>query len=117
MKKKMRAITLILLLVAVFTLTACGGGGGGDALKGTWTGTSDGEDVAWTFDGKGKCKMDFILKQDGTYVIDEAAGTVEINLEMWDSPTVYTFSVTDSKMTLTPPEDNPYAPAYDLTKK
>ena len=108
--KKMTA--MFLALVLAFSLCACSGSK--DAVAGTWS-ADLGDDgvITWTFDGKGKCSMESIfLKQDGTYSIDGDQMTVK--LELWDSETVYTFSVDGSSLTMT--DNAGYAVGGTFTK-
>ena len=114
MRKKLMPIALVLLLVSLLALTACGGG---DAIKGTWVEGEGDEKYTWTFDGAGKCKMTFAFEQEGTYKLDKDAGTVSIELELWDSPMLYTYEIADGKLILKPTSANPYAPDYELTKQ
>jgi len=112
MKKKFFARTaLVLVVVMLAALAACGSSG--DALKGSWSGTGETGAVTWTFDGSGKCEMKTdALDSKGTYKID--GSNVEIQLELWDSPNTYAFTVADSKLSL---KGSGAAPDYtDLAK-
>ena len=116
MKKTIKTISMVIMAVIMtMSLCACGGSddSSGDVLKGTWVGMSDGQEVTWVFDGKGECTMNFTFKQTGTYTID---GTeMEVMLEMWSTPTIYSFTVSDTTLSMIP--SAPYAPKYELTKK
>lgn len=122
MKKIKFILSVMLMFSIVLSFTACGGGGGssdskGDPLKGKWEGVSIGDDMktTFTFDGKGKCKMEneFGLKSDGTYTVDGSSLTVA--LEIWDNDQSFTFEKNDSDLTLTNDED--HRPSYELKKK
>ena len=119
-----KLIVTVLALVLCFALAACGGGSGGssdgggsgDPLKGTWEGTYEDGDATLTFDGKGKCTLTtfFLDKEAGKYTIT-SDGEVDIQLNIWDDPIEYSFSVSGDSLTLT--ANNGYSPNYDLTKK
>ena len=114
-----KTISLFLVLILGLSLLAgCGGGGGGggDALKGTWAGTYEDGDATWTFDGSGKCTLTnyFVEKEPGKYTI-KSDSEVEIKLDPWDSPIIYTFKVGGDNLTLTSPD--PYSPNYELNNK
>ena len=122
-----RIVVIVLALVLCFALAACGGGsgggsggdsggGGGDPLKGTWEGTYEDGDATLTFDGKGKCTLTtfFLDKEAGKYTIT-SDGEVDIQLNIWDDPIEYSFSISGDSLTLT--ANNGYSPNYDLTKK
>ena len=109
--KKMMA--LLLALMMVLSLTACGGNK--DALAGTWS-ADLGDDgvITWMFDGKGKCTMEnAYMKQDGTYSIEDDQLTV--TLESWSDPSVYTFSVDGSNLTMS--ENSGYGISGTFEKK
>lgn len=92
-----RFVSILLLAALVLALAACGSK---DALSGTWTGDlgADGT-VTWTFDGKGGVKFDNgFAKQTGTYTI--SGDQVTIQLELWDAPQTFTFSVSGSSLTM-----------------
>ena len=116
-----KAIALFLALTLVFGIALLAGCGGksGDALKGTWEGVlSDGgidTDISWVFDGKGGLKFSngYYDKQPGTYKI--TGDKVELNVDGWENPIVYSFTVEGKKLTMT--ADNGYSPKYELTKK
>jgi len=126
--KKLLALP-VALIFGLALITGCGGdnggssvnGGGGDALAGTWTGilvmdeeTDWTEDIIWVFDGKGGLKFTngFYDAQPGTYTI--TGGKVELLVEGWDTPLIYSFSVNGDTLTMT--ADNGFSPDYDLTK-
>lgn len=114
--KKILAITLVLAIL--FSFAACGGKK--DVLSGKWEGSSADTPATWTFDD-GKCKLsldygsDFIMDNEGTYKIDEKAGTVTIEMKLWDEAKVYEYKLDGSKLTLTATDE--FSPSYDLTKK
>lgn len=117
MKTMTRILAIVMILGILICLTACGGG---DAISGKWSGENDdGTACTWEFKG-GKCHWfedlgeGYTMDQDGTYEIDEAAGTVVISLELWDEPIEYKYSVDDSSLVLT--ATNGYSPNYNLSK-
>ena len=120
-----KSITLLLVLVLGITLlAACGGGesgggsggSGGDVLKGTWEGTNEDGDAAWTFDGKSKCTLTtyFLDKAPGAYTLNSDT-EVEIKLDAWSEATIYTVTISGNSLTLK--ANDPYSPNYELTKK
>lgn len=113
MKIFKKMIALLLALMMVLSLTACGGNK--DALAGTWS-ADLGDDgvITWMFDGKGKCTMEnAYMKQDGTYSIEDDQLTV--TLESWSDPSVYTFSVDGSNLTMS--ENSGYGISGTFEKK
>ena len=108
-----KTLMLITVLACVFMFIGCGDKS--DVLKGTWVGTYEDGDATWTFDGKGKCTLDNVLGEpmDGTYTIEDKS--VNIKIDVWDTPTLYHFEIKDNKMTLK--ADNNYSPNYELTKE
>jgi len=111
-----RTIALALALMLCITLLASCGGSGGDALKGTWEGTYEDGDAAWTFDGSGKCKLTtyFLDKEPGTYTI-KSDTEVDVTINGWSDAITYTYKIDGDKLTLT--ANDPYSPNYDLKKK
>ena len=70
--------------------------------------------ITWMFDGKGKCTMEnAYMKQDGTYSIEDDQLTV--TLESWSDPSVYTFSVDGSNLTMS--ENSGYGISGTFEKK
>lgn len=113
MKISKKMLALLLALMMVLSLTACGGNK--DALAGTWS-ADLGDDgvITWMFDGKGKCTMEnAYMKQDGTYSIEDDQLTV--TLESWSDPSVYTFSVDGSNLTMS--ENSGYGISGTFEKK
>ena len=105
-------VALFLIAVTLLTLAACGSK---DALAGTWS-ADLGDDgvITWTFNGKGKCTMEnAYMKQDGTYSIEDDQLTV--TLESWSDPSVYTFSVDGSNLTMS--ENSGYGISGTFEKK
>lgn len=118
MKTFARILAIVLIIGILFTFAACGGGG--DAISGKWSGeNNDGIACTWTFDN-GKCQWHadygegYTMDQDGTYEIDEAAGIVNITLELWDAPIEYQYVIDGNNLTLT--ATNGYSPNYTLSK-
>ena len=112
-KNLLKILTLLLTLSLFFALAACGSGNK-DVLAGTWT--EDDPDfglTTWKFDGKGGCSLstDF-FDQEGSYEI--AGDNVTIDMELWESPNVYEYTVGDGTLSL---EGSEFAPSYNLTKK
>lgn len=103
MKKSLGIIALLIAAVMIVcTLAACGESAQKDAFAGTWKQTDEVDgDWTWTFDGSGKCTADnTVFKQEGTYSINESAGTATIKLELWDNEIVYTYKLTDTTLEL-----------------
>ena len=106
MKISKKMIALLLALMMVLSLTACGGNK--DALAGTWS-ADLGDDgvITWMFDGKGKCTMEnAYMKQDDQ---------LTVTLESWSDPSVYTFSVDGSNLTMS--ENSGYGISGTFEKK
>lgn len=105
MKKFMTILSLTLIAVLVLgVFAACGGGDSTpkDVLAGDWKQTDEIDgNWTWTFDGKGKCKLDGEttgFKTEGTYVLDEAAGTLTVTMDGWSDVKVYTYTLTDTTL-------------------
>jgi len=124
MKKAISTVlSAIMVMTLLLSLAACSGGG--DAFSGTWEGESGGMISTWNFNGSGVCTLkntvvmedddDFVIDLSGTYVLDEEAGTVTINMELWDSEKVYEYAVDGT--TLTMEATDYFSPDYTLTKK
>ena len=108
-----KILALLLAAMMAFGLAACGGSG--DELEGTWTGTSsDGAEATWTFDGAGKCHMNYIIEQDGTYEIS-GEGELTLQMEMWDAAKVYSYAILDGNLVMN--DTAGLAPSYDLNKQ
>jgi len=112
MKKSIALLLAMILGVSLFA----GCGGSGDVLKGTWQGTYEDGDATWIFDGSGKCNLTtvFLDKKPGTYTIANET-KVDINIDGWEAPITYSYTINGSKLTLT--ANDPYSPNYELTKK
>jgi len=129
--KKIAIILALVLLVSV-TLVGCkkdevsSNSNGGDAastqkdvLSGTWESEeSYGAVYTWSFDGSGNCSLllssegEALTDQEGTYVLDEAKGTIEVMLELWSDATEFEYTLSGTTLELT----STYAD-YSLTKK
>lgn len=102
---KMIRITALLLaaILIASALVACGGSSK-DAFAGTWKQIDEIDgDWTFTFDGSGKCTLtnEFVsMIQDGTYSIDEAAGTATIKMDTWDAEIVYTYTLNGNTLDL-----------------
>ena len=87
-----------------------------DAVFGSWKQTDEvNGNWTWTFDGQGKCHLDGEttgFQTDGTYVLDESAKTLTVNMEGWSDQKVYTYTLTDTKLDL----DETYS-SYHLVKQ
>ncbi len=105
-------VVLLLIVAALLTLASCGSK---DALAGTWSADFEYDGtITWTFNGKGKCTMEnAYIKQSGTYSID--GDQLTVTLETWDKPSVYTFSVDGSSLTLQ--ENSGYGISGTFAKK
>lgn len=116
MKKTFRFIALVMAAAIIAAVLVACGGGAKDALAGTWRQTDDvNGNWTWTFDGSGKCTLlnELVdLNQNGTYSIDEAAGTVKVKMELWDDEKVYTYTLTDTTLDL-----ESTLSSYHLTKQ
>lgn len=125
MKQLSKILALILAIAMIAALTAaCGGDkkdGSGDAaaktdaVTGTWKQTDDvNGDWTWTFgDGKAHLIGDTTgFDGTGTYVIDENAKTLTVNMEAWDDEKVYTYTLDGDKLDL----DSKYS-TYHLVKQ
>jgi len=123
-----RVSTLVLSLVMIAAMfvsfAACGGG---DAIKGKWESENIYDMVSlWDFNGSGKCtltntvvyddpKDNTSIKMNGTYTIDEEAGTLVIKIDDWSDSKSYTYTLDGNKLILD--TDDVYTSGYDLTKK
>lgn len=115
MKRTCKLLALLMAVAMIASVLAACGGSSKDAFAGTWVENDEeyGATYTWTFDGSGKCTFDnTILSQEGTYKIDESAGTVTIKLELWDAEIVYTYTLTDTALDL-----NSTYSTYKLTKQ
>ena len=115
MKKVTTFLSIALIAVMLIcVLSACGGQK--DAIAGTWKQTDEvNGDWVWEFDGSGKCKLDGIttgFKTEGTYVLDEAAKTLTVNMDSWSEEKVYTYTLTDTTLDL----ESTYS-SYNLVKQ
>ena len=116
--KKIIAVFSVILCAMLLCgmLAACGDEQPKDVLAGDWKQTDeiDGNWI-WTFDGKGKCHLNGEttgFQTDGTYVLDEAAGTLTVNMDGWDAEKVYTYTLADTVLDL----DSLYS-SYHLIKQ
>ena len=103
MKKFMTILSITLVAVLVLgVFAACGDSAPKDVLAGDWKQTDDFDgNWTWTFDGKGKCHLSGEttgFETDGTYVLDEAAGTLTVTMDGWSDVKVYTYTLTDTTL-------------------
>ena len=103
MKTFTRVFAVIMMVAILATLmTACGEkkveNHIDENLVGTWTQTDETDgNWTWTFNSDGTCKLvgDDGFESDGTYLIpQEDIGKIEITLEKWDEPTMFTYTAT-----------------------
>ena len=111
---KVIALVIILAMASAF-LAACGGSAPADAVTGTWKQTdATNGDWTWTFGG-GKCKLvgdTTGFESEGTYVLDEKAGTLTGDMKKWDDKREFTYKVDGDKLDL----ESKYS-SYHLVKQ
>ncbi len=114
--KKLISLVSVLLLAALTLCVFSACGGAKDAVAGTWKQTDEVDgDWVWEFDGSGKCSLDGIttgFKTQGTYVLDEAAKTLTVNLEGWSDERTFTYTLTETTLDL----ESTYS-SYHLNKQ
>lgn len=66
-------------------------------LEGTWIPVADTiDDWCWTFDGDNKCTLKSepnATSSSGTYSVNEDEGKVDIQLETWNEPVTFTYTL------------------------
>ena len=129
---KKTAIILALVLLVSVTLVGCKKEEAApntptDAVTGTWESEEIYDMVStWTFDGSGKCTLvntvnmgegeeDFVMDMNGTYTLDETAGTITIAIDVWGDSKVYEYKVEGNTLYFT--ATHPYDSNEVLTKK
>lgn len=115
MKLSKKIVALAMLTLMLFSLCACGKDEASDALKGTWTRSTEVDgDVSITFDGKGGCEVTWALGTDkGTYTIDSDR-TASVKLDLWSESQTFTYEVSDTALKIS---DNYSIFSGDYTKK